>query len=70
MAASTVYMAGDSESTDLDQLVPDLPRGPLDYYRGLASFSWKQMKAYIDSRDIIAHKVRWGVEILVFFAGQ
>lgn len=57
MAASLTYMAGHSEGSDLDKLVPDLPAGPLDRYRASASFNWKQMKAYIDPPDIIAFKV-------------
>ena len=57
MAPSLTYMAGQSEGSDLDQLVPDLPKGPLDHYRASASFNWKQMKAYIDPPDIIAFKV-------------
>lgn len=56
MAASLTYMAGHSEGSDLDKLVPDLPAGPLDRYRASASFNWKQMKAYIDPPDIIAFK--------------
>ncbi|MPC20402.1 Peroxisomal acyl-coenzyme A oxidase 3 [Portunus trituberculatus] len=56
MAASSTYVAGHSEGTDLDKLVPDLPSGPLDKYRAGASFNWKEMKAYIDPPHIIAFK--------------
>lgn len=58
MAALTASTAGYGEDTDLDQLVPDLPRGPLDQYRARATFSWKEMKAFLDPPEVIAHKNR------------
>lgn len=40
--------------TDLDELIPDLPQGPLDQYRMKATFNWKEMKAHMDPPSIIA----------------
>ncbi|KAI3376693.1 hypothetical protein L3Q82_017120 [Scortum barcoo] len=37
-------------------IVPDLPRGPLDIYRKKASFSWKDMLRFIEGEEIVAFK--------------
>lgn len=57
MAGHGTYSAGACEGEDLDELVPDLPRGPLDHYRSSASFNWKLMKIYNDPPEIIAFAV-------------
>ncbi|XP_034020500.1 peroxisomal acyl-coenzyme A oxidase 3 isoform X2 [Thalassophryne amazonica] len=36
--------------------IPDLPSGPLDHYRKMATFSWKDMLYFIDGEDILAFK--------------
>lgn len=36
---------------------PELPRGPLDVYRKMASFSWKEMLRFMEGDEIIAFKV-------------
>ncbi|XP_076060527.1 peroxisomal acyl-coenzyme A oxidase 3-like isoform X2 [Oratosquilla oratoria] len=48
------YSAGAQEGENLDELIPDMPSGPLDSYRQKASFHWKHMKAYIDPPEIIS----------------
>ncbi|XP_069034019.1 peroxisomal acyl-coenzyme A oxidase 3 [Embiotoca jacksoni] len=40
----------------MDCEVSDLPSGPLDVYRKRASFSWKDMRLFIDGEDILAFK--------------
>lgn len=54
MAASATYSAGAESGTDVNELIPNLPQGPLDRYRGQASFDWKSMKLFLDSPEIIA----------------
>lgn len=56
MALTVKYSAGAENETDIDidKLIPDLPRGPLDQYRNKASFNWKKMKTYLDAPDLIA----------------
>ena len=40
-----------------NDLISDLPNGPLDHYRRLASFNWKMMKTFLDPETIIEFKV-------------
>ncbi|KAK3883082.1 hypothetical protein Pcinc_012576 [Petrolisthes cinctipes] len=54
MAGHGTYGAGAIEGEDLDELVLDLPMGPLHHYRNSASFNWKLMKTYIEPPEIIA----------------
>nr|XP_045596779.1 peroxisomal acyl-coenzyme A oxidase 3-like [Procambarus clarkii] len=54
MEGSVMYSAGAEEGTDLNELIPDLPEGPLSQYRARASFNWKKMKAHIDPPEVIA----------------
>ena len=57
MERTATYSAGAEDGTDIDELIPDLPRGPLDRYRNQASFNWKTMKLYLDPPDVIAMMV-------------
>ena len=41
---------------ELDQLIPDMPSGPLSQYRGMASFDWKQLKVLIEGQNYIRFK--------------
>lgn len=43
---------------DLSAKIPDLPSGPLDVYRKMASFNWKEMLRFMDGEEIIAFKVK------------
>ncbi|XP_068443753.1 peroxisomal acyl-coenzyme A oxidase 3 isoform X2 [Clinocottus analis] len=40
----------------MDNVVADLPHGPLDIYRKKASFNWKDMLLFIEGADILAFK--------------
>ncbi|XP_014841566.1 PREDICTED: peroxisomal acyl-coenzyme A oxidase 3 [Poecilia mexicana] len=40
----------------MEQVVADLPSGPLDAYRNKASFSWKEMLHFIDGEEILQFK--------------
>lgn len=42
---------------ELRELVPDLPKGPLDNYRKKASFDWRRMKLAYESVNTIKFKV-------------
>lgn len=57
MAGHGIYTAGASEGEDLDELVPDLPMGPLQHYRSMASFNWKLMKTFTNPPEMIAFAV-------------
>ncbi|XP_070572098.1 peroxisomal acyl-coenzyme A oxidase 3-like [Ptychodera flava] len=37
----------------VDEVIPDLPRGPLDLYRQKASFDWKAMTMFLEGEDIL-----------------
>lgn len=37
----------------------NFPIGPLSSYRRQASFCWKKMQTFIESEDIVQHKVSW-----------
>lgn len=52
MEATTSYQSGE-KPTNLDEVIPDLPSGPLDQHRSRATFNWKVMKAYLDPPYII-----------------
>ncbi|XP_063780212.1 peroxisomal acyl-coenzyme A oxidase 3 isoform X2 [Pseudophryne corroboree] len=41
-----------------DDLLPDMPNGPLTEYRRRASFNWKDMVMFLEDEDIIAFKKR------------
>ena len=44
--------------SELEELLPDFPPGPLDVYRDRASFSWKDLAALIDGIDGLKLRVR------------
>ncbi|KAM4049419.1 peroxisomal acyl-coenzyme A oxidase 3 isoform 1-T2 [Anomaloglossus baeobatrachus] len=54
MAAAKMSFA--KEATSQDNLLPDLPSGPLADYRRKASFNWKDMMIFLDDEDIVAFK--------------
>jgi hypothetical protein len=40
-------------------LIPDVPRGgPLESYRKLATFNWKEFKLFFDDAELIQYRVR------------
>lgn len=41
----------------VDELIADLPKGPLDLYRNRASFDWKEMKFLMEGEDALEYKV-------------
>ena len=41
----------------LDELIADLPKGPLDLYRKKASFDWKAMKFLVEGEEALRYKV-------------
>ncbi len=41
----------------LDELIPDMPIGPLDLYRKQAKFDWKEMKFLVEGEDALIYKV-------------
>ena len=41
----------------MEDMVKDLPAGPLDLYRKKATFDWKQMKMFCEGEDVIRFKV-------------
>lgn len=38
--------------------IPELPSGPLDDYRKLATFDWKKMKLFFEDPDLLKIKVK------------
>jgi len=48
-------MAGQAKK--MNDLLPDLPRGPLDVYRERASFNWKEMVLFLEGEDNLQFKV-------------
>ncbi|CAN2388592.1 acyl-Coenzyme A oxidase 3 [Pristimantis euphronides] len=48
--------AKESDAPSQDELLPDLPSGPLNEYRRKASFNWKDMVTFLDDEDIVAFK--------------
>uniref|UniRef100_A0A8C5LPX6 Acyl-coenzyme A oxidase n=1 Tax=Leptobrachium leishanense TaxID=445787 RepID=A0A8C5LPX6_9ANUR len=44
------------KQTPLDEIFPDLPRGPLDEYRKKSSFNWKEMAVFLDDEDVARFK--------------
>ncbi|XP_037791071.1 peroxisomal acyl-coenzyme A oxidase 3-like [Penaeus monodon] len=52
MEATASYQSG-KKPTNIDEVIPDLPSGPLDQHRSRATFNWKVMKAYLDPPYII-----------------
>lgn len=42
--------------TNINQIIPDWPEGPLDEYRSKASFDWKQMKLLMEEEETIRLK--------------
>ncbi|XP_035690626.1 peroxisomal acyl-coenzyme A oxidase 3-like [Branchiostoma floridae] len=52
-------MLSQDERGDLqaeDELLPDFAPGPLDLYRKKASFSWKEMKVFLEGEDMVKFK--------------
>lgn len=45
------------EKENYSYLLKDLPSGPLDPYRKLGSFDWKEMKCLIENPDLMKMKV-------------
>lgn len=37
--------------------IPELPAGPLDHYRRMASFNWKRMKIIFENPEKLRYKV-------------
>ncbi|CAL8327011.1 unnamed protein product [Lota lota] len=44
------------QAKNMDHIVPDLPRGPLDLYRQKASFNWKEMVLFLEGEDNLEFK--------------
>jgi len=44
-------------SIEEEVFLPDFPKGPLDKYRNLASFDWKDMAVVIEDEKILRFKV-------------
>lgn len=40
-----------------DNVLPDLPKGPLDRYRQKASFNWKSLKFNLEGEDNVVNAV-------------
>nr|XP_002731777.1 PREDICTED: peroxisomal acyl-coenzyme A oxidase 3-like [Saccoglossus kowalevskii] len=40
----------------IDELIPDMPVGPIDKYRKSATFDWKQMKMFLEGEDCIRYQ--------------
>ncbi|CAH0555764.1 unnamed protein product [Brassicogethes aeneus] len=40
----------------MSQIIPDLPEGPLDFYRKKASFDWKKLKVFLDTEEIVKYQ--------------
>ena len=51
------YRVMSDQAKKMDQIVPDLPRGPLDVYRQRASFNWKEMVLFLEGEDNLEFKV-------------
>lgn len=47
---------GSTDLTGLEDILPDLPSGPLDVYRKRASFDWKQLKLFLEGEDVLRFK--------------
>ncbi|XP_068132738.1 peroxisomal acyl-coenzyme A oxidase 3-like isoform X2 [Hyperolius riggenbachi] len=43
-----------SATTAMNDLLPDLPHGPLSEYRRKASFNWKDLVMFLDDEEVIA----------------
>lgn len=43
--------------TSETELIEDLPRGPLDFYRKQASFDWKKLKLFFEDPELLKIKV-------------
>ncbi|XP_022658640.1 peroxisomal acyl-coenzyme A oxidase 3-like [Varroa destructor] len=42
----------------IEELLGEMPAGPLDYYRKKASFEWKKLKVLLESEPIVRFKTR------------
>lgn len=42
----------------IEQILPDWPTGPLDYYRKQATFDWRKLKIIIEGEDCIRIKAK------------
>ena len=42
----------------IEEVLPDWPAGPLDYYRQQASFDWRKMKLLIEGEDCVRFKAK------------
>lgn len=51
-----MFGAKKSDATCQEELLPDLPNGPLNEYRRKASFNWKDMVLFLDDEEIVAFK--------------
>ncbi|XP_072043153.1 LOW QUALITY PROTEIN: peroxisomal acyl-coenzyme A oxidase 3-like [Amphiura filiformis] len=46
----------------LDELIPDMPKGPLDLYRNRASFDWKEMRFLMEGEEGLIYKGKvWSI---------
>lgn len=51
------FISESSAMTNESELIEDLPRGPLDFYRKQASFDWKKMKLFFEDPELLKIKV-------------
>lgn len=51
------FISASSAMTNESDLIEDLPRGPLDFYRKQASFDWKKMKLFFEDPELLKIKV-------------
>lgn len=48
---SSRFDSEDGPTIPIDDLLGDLPSGPLDEYRQKASFNWKKLKVLLESKS-------------------
>ena len=42
----------------IDEVLPEWPEGPLDFYRQQASFDWRKMKLLTEGEDCVRFKAK------------
>ncbi|XP_017770521.1 PREDICTED: peroxisomal acyl-coenzyme A oxidase 3-like [Nicrophorus vespilloides] len=47
------------DSNEIRELLPEFPAGPLDEFRGKASFDWRKLKLFLEPKDVILYKKRF-----------
>lgn len=50
-----------------NNLIENLPPGPLDHYRKQASFDWKKMKLFFEDPELLKIKVVAGTQTVHIF---